>query len=270
MSEIKCLDKGFVRLVDHMGDDSRIVQAARVSYGKGTKTVNEDKGLIDYLVRHRHTSPLEMVNFTFHCKMPIFVARQWVRHRTAKLNEISGRYSEMEPEFYVPDPDRMQSQSTDNKQGSSGELIETWQDVRMDMTAEQENSYDAYKSYLTEGLAKELARINLPLSLYTEWYWTMDLHNLFHFINLRSDPHAQYEIRVYSDAILELIKPIVPYAVESFERHIKGAISFGEKEKQILAKLSKFVDVKEVAEEMGLSPKEVERFVAKVTLGKTL
>lgn len=270
MNEIKCLDKGFVRLVDHMGDDSRIVQAARVSYGKGTKTVNEDKGLIDYLIRHKHTSPLEQVSFTFHMKMPIFVARHIVRHRTAKANEISGRYSELEPEFYVPEPSRMLRQSMDNKQGSSDELIEEWEDIREDMIAGQESEYNSYKSYLTEGLAKELARINLPLSLYTEWYWTMDLHNLFHFISLRSDSHAQFETRVYSDALLELIKPIVPYAVESFERHIKGAISFGEKEKQVLAKLSKFVDVREVAEEMGLSAKEVERFVAKVTLGKTL
>ena len=269
MEEIKCLDKGFVRLVDHIGDDSRIVQAARVSYGKGTKTVNEDKGLIDYLIRHKHTSPLEMVSFTFHCKMPIFVARQWVRHRTAKLNEISGRYSEMKNEFYVPDASRIQKQSKDNKQGS-GECMDDPDYWVTQFNGEQDLIYGAYEHKLEAGMAKELARINLPLSLYTEWYWTMDLHNLFHFINLRADEHAQYEIRVYADAIKELIKPIVPYAVESFERHIQGAVSFGKEEQRVLNKLTKFVDIAEVATEMGLSEKEVDRIMSKILFGKTL
>ena len=225
--EIKVLDKGFVRLVDYLGDDSRIVQSARVSYGEGTKSYREDKGLIDYLLRNDHTSPFEQVSFTFHIKMPIVVARQWIRHRTAKVNEISGRYSVMASEFYVPAAEDIALQSDDNKQGRqnepvSAELAKEIQDIISD---EQERVYETYTKLLDMGLAREIARINLPLSLYTEWYWTMDLHNLFHFLRLRMDAHAQKEIRVYADAIFEIVKKITPMAAEAFEKHLLTGIS---------------------------------------------
>lgn len=231
--EIKCLE-GFVRLVDFFGTDSSIVQAARVSYGKGTKKKSEDRGLIRYLISKRHTSPLEMVDFKFHCKMPIFVARQWVRHRTASLNEYSGRFSEMPNECYVPELERLQSQSTNNKQGSSGEQVEeaTW--IQGTMGEEQKQSFSNYDDYLASGLSRELARINLPLSTYTQWYWKMDLHNLFHFLKLRLDSHAQYEIRVYAEAIFELIKPIVPTSCEAFEDYILNAVTFSRQEMEII------------------------------------
>ncbi|MCD6397709.1 MAG: FAD-dependent thymidylate synthase [Spirochaetaceae bacterium] len=225
--EIKVLDKGFVRLVDYLGDDSRIVQSARVSYGEGTKSYREDKGLIDYLLRNDHTSPFEQVSFTFHIKMPIVVARQWIRHRTAKVNEISGRYSVMASEFYVPAAEDIALQSDDNKQGRqnepvSAELAKEIQDI---ISTEQERVYETYTKLLDRGLAREIARINLPLSLYTEWYWTMDLHNLFHFLRLRMDAHAQKEIRVYADAIFEIVKKITPMAAEAFEKHLLTGIS---------------------------------------------
>jgi len=225
--EIKVLDKGFIRLVDYLGDDSRIVQSARVSYGEGTKSYREDKGLIDYLLRNDHTSPFEQVSFTFHIKMPIVVARQWIRHRTAKVNEISGRYSVMESDFYVPAAENIALQSDDNKQGRqnepvSAELAKEIQDI---ISAEQTRVYETYTKLLDMGLAREIARINLPLSLYTEWYWTMDLHNLFHFLRLRMDGHAQKEIRVYADAIFEIVKKITPIAAEAFEKHLLTGVS---------------------------------------------
>ena len=232
--EIKVLDKGFVRLVDYLGDDSRIVQSARVSYGEGTKSYREDKGLIDYLLRNDHTSPFEQVSFTFHIKMPIVVARQWIRHRTAKVNEISGRYSVMASEFYVPAAEDIALQSDNNKQGRmnepvSAELAKEVQDI---ISAEQERIYETYTKLLDMGLARELARINLPLSLYTEWYWTMDLHNLFHFLKLRMDAHAQKEIRVYADTIFEIVKKITPMAAEAFEKHLLTGISLSGSEKE--------------------------------------
>jgi thymidylate synthase (FAD) len=217
LKEIKVLDKGFVRLVDYMGDDARIVQAARVSYGAGTKTARSDAGLIHYLYRNGHTSPLEQVQFTFHEKMPVFVARQVVRHRTAKLNEISGRYSVMRDEFYVPGVDRMQRQAEDNKQGSSSELIQLPEAALNTMEAEQRAAYAQYEKYLEMGMSRELARINLPLTLYTEWYWTIDLHNLLHFLRLRLDAHAQWEVRQYAQAKFDLIQPIVPMALAAFD-----------------------------------------------------
>jgi thymidylate synthase (FAD) len=225
--EIKVLDKGFIRLVDYLGDDSRIVQSARVSYGEGTKSYREDKGLIDYLLRNDHTSPFEQVSFTFHIKMPIVVARQWIRHRTAKVNEISGRYSVMKSEFYVPAAEDIALQSDDNKQGRqnepvSAELAKEIQDI---ISAEQERVYETYTKLLDMGLAREIARINLPLSLYTEWYWTMDLHNLFHFLRLRMDAHAQKEIRVYANAIFEIVKKITPMAAEAFEKHLLTGVA---------------------------------------------
>jgi thymidylate synthase (FAD) len=219
--EFKVLDKGFVRLVDYLGGDERIVQSARVSYGAGTKSVREDKGLINYLMRHLHTSPFEQVLFTFHCKMPIFVARQWVRHRTARLNEISGRYSIMESEFYVPTEADVRYQSKQNKQGRSEDDVppELRRRVIEILTRGQQTAYDEYSQLLDDDIARELARINLPLSLYTQWYWQIDLHNLFHFLKLRLDSHAQYEIRAYGEAMAEMVKAVAPLAWDAFEEH---------------------------------------------------
>jgi len=218
--EIKVLDHGFIRLVDYMGGDARIVQAARVSYGTGTKTIREDAGLIDYLLRHEHTSPFEHVIFEFHCKMPIFVARQWIRHRTARLNEISGRYSVMKDEFYLPPRDQISYQSKNNKQGRSPEEVpaELQEKVLEILKRDQESLYQSYEEMLNDGIARELARINLPLSLYTEWYWQMDLKNLFHFLKLRMDSHAQWEIQEYARAIARVVKAVCPNAYDSFER----------------------------------------------------
>jgi thymidylate synthase (FAD) len=230
------LDHGFVRLVDYLGGDARIVQAARVSYGEGTKTVREDRALIDYLLRNRHTSPFEQVILTFHVKMPIFVARQWIRHRTARLNEISGRYSVMRDEFYVPRPDEVRFQSRDNRQGGSedevpGELRERVIDA---LRRDQAATYGRYEDLLEDGIARELARINLPLSLYTEMYWQIDLNNLFHFLRLRMDWHAQYEIRAYGDAMAAMVRAVAPLAYEAFEEHVLGARTFSAGELRVL------------------------------------
>ena len=234
--EIKVLDKGFVRLVDYMGGDARIVQSARVSYGEGTKTVRQDRGLIHYLLRHAHTSPFEQVQLTFHAKMPIFVARQWVRHRTARLNEISGRYSVMRDEFYVPAPENVCAQSDSNKQGRAEALpLEEALAVIAGLEREQRETYANYEKLLERGVARELARVNLPNSLYTEWYWQIDLHNLFHFLRLRMDAHAQYEIRVYAEAMATCARAVAPLAYEAFEEYVLGAVSFSRAECQALA-----------------------------------
>lgn len=234
--EFKVLDHGFIRLVDYLGSDERIVQSARVSYGDGTKTYRQDKGLINYLLRNDHTSPFEQVNFTFHIKMPIFVARQWIRHRTARVNEISGRYSVMKAEFYVPDSRHINLQSEDNKQGRMDEAVDLAlaKEVQEILAADQKRSYETYEKLLKMGLARELARINLPLSMYTEWYWQMDLHNLFHFLKLRLDPHAQWEIRVYAEQILEIVRLVCPIAVEAFEQHKVGSATFSASELEAL------------------------------------
>lgn len=233
------LNHGFVRLVDYLGSDSRIVQAARVSYGEGTKTYREDKGLINYLMRNDHTSPFEQVNFTFHIKMPIFVARQWIRHRTAKVNEISGRYSVMKDEYYVPEPDKINFQSDDNKQGRSEEPVsrEIKDKVYEIMAEDQKNVTENYHRLLELGIARELARIDLPLSMYTQWYWQMDLHNLFHFLALRLDDHAQYEIRVFAQTILDIVKTVCPIAAEAFENHTLGGKRFSAREVQALRQM---------------------------------
>ncbi len=230
--EIKVLDKGFVRLVDYMGSDQRIVQSARVSYGSGTKSFRQDRGLIHYLLRNDHTSPFEQVMLTFHTKMPIFVARQWVRHRTARLNEISGRYSIMKDEFYVPEPDQMRVQSTDNKQARGEEVLEAELNQKMiaEMEADQRQIYSHYEQMIEDGLAREIARSNLPLSLYTEWYWQIDLHNLFHFLRLRMDAHAQYEIRVFAEAMAKCAKAVAPLAYEAFEEHSLNSVKLSQSE----------------------------------------
>ncbi|MCX6995967.1 MAG: FAD-dependent thymidylate synthase [Kiritimatiellaeota bacterium] len=226
--EIKVLDKGFVRLVDYLGGDDRIVQAARVSYGAGTKTVREDAGLIDYLLAHAHTSPFEHVVLELHCKLPIFVARQWVRHRMARINEISGRYSVLTDEFYVPAPAQVQLQSADNKQGRSEAEVppELRQKVIELLRKDQGDVYASYAELLKDNIARELARINLPLALYTEWYWQMDLHNLFHFLRLRLDAHAQWEIRMYAEAIAGFAQAVAPLAYAAFERHMLHGRNF--------------------------------------------
>jgi thymidylate synthase (FAD) len=264
LKTINCLDKGFVRLVDWMGSDQRIVQSARVSYGEGTKTVREDKGLIDYLMRHAHTSPFEQVNFTFHVKMPIFVARQIVRHRTAKINEISGRYSILKDEFYEPDVSRMVKQSKDNKQGSSEEVLEDAESFLQSFKDEQFEMYDNYTEYIQGGMAKEMARINLPLAIYTEWYITFDLHNLFHFLKLRMDNHAQYEVRVYANAKYNLIKDIVPFACEAFEKHVINGRKFSGDEMELIKSFLSEDRVKDLASNAGWKTSQINELIKKL------
>lgn len=234
---IKVLDHGFVRVVDYMGDDSAIVQAARVSYGKGTKHVSQDKGLINYLMRHWHSTPFEMCEIKLHVKLPIFVARQWIRHRTANVNEYSARYSVMDKEFYIPEPQHMAAQSKVNNQGR-GELLTAEESAKVIslLRADAEQVYAHYEQFIgaenadkvtelhgegeaTPTIARELARMNLTLNYYTQWYWKIDLHNLMHFLMLRADPHAQYEIRVYADAIINVMKDWVPLAYDAFVEH---------------------------------------------------
>ena len=263
--EYPVLDKGFVRLVDYFGGDQRIVQSARVSYGEGTKSVSQDGALIDYLLRHQHTSPFEQVVMTFHVKMPIFVARQWVRHRTGRMNEVSGRYSIMKDEFYVPAEDKVSPQSTDNKQGRATEAFdkETADKIITKLEEGQKAAYESYNELIESGLAREIARINLPLSLYTEFYWEMDLHNLFHFLKLRLDSHAQYEIRVYAEVILEMCRKVAPMATESFINHMNQGVSFSGEEMRALR------DVME-GKPNPLEGKKLDRFNEKIRTGVQL
>lgn len=232
--KIQCLDLGFVELVDVMPRivpdgqtcDYAICQMARVSYGEGTKSVNEDRGLIRYLLRHAHTSPFEGIELKFHMKMPIFIARQAIRHRTVSLNEISGRYSVMRDEFYFPSPDELRMQSKTNKQGSEGNIAQDEAENFSKIIKQQcRDSYAWYQNMLEAGVSREQARMILPLNLYTEWYWKQDLHNLLHFLALRADSHAQYEIQVYANAILDLIRPLVPHTIEAWEDYhiMRGA-----------------------------------------------
>jgi len=239
--EIRVLDRGFVRLVDYMGGDRRIVEAARVSYGEGTKAVRRDAALIDYLLAHQHTSPFEHVVVELHCKLPIFVARQWIRHRTARINEISGRYSVMKDEFYLPPETQIKRQSRDNKQGRDpAEVpVELRHKVLEILRRDQGSAYASYRQLIDDGIAKELARVNLPLSLYTAWYWQMDLHNLFHFLELRMDPHAQWEIQEYARAIATLAKAVAPLAYAAFERHQLNGRRFSAEEMEVLRGLLK-------------------------------
>jgi len=236
--QIPCLDHGFVKLVDFMGNDAEIARAARVSYGRGTKKVREDEALIRYLLRNKHTSPFEMVEIKLHCKMPIFVARQRIRHRTANVNEYSGRFSEMSSEFYVPSPDVLKKQSEENKQGREGELSdEQKQEVLSLLVGDYEKVFTDYKHLIEIGLAKELSRLGLPVANYTEWFWKIDLHNLFHFLRLRLDPHAQYEIRVYAEAIAQIVKDLCPASYQAFEDYILYSISFSKQEIEWIRKL---------------------------------
>ncbi|MDG1481203.1 MAG: FAD-dependent thymidylate synthase [Myxococcota bacterium] len=216
---LPCLDHGFVRLIDYMGSDAAIVQAARVSYGEGTKKVRQDRGLIRYLLRNAHTSPFEMCELKLHCKMPIFVARQWVRHRTASLNEVSARYSVLDKEFYLPAPQDIAVQAVNNRQGRAESLSPEQSALVLELLKrDSSQAYETYERLLGEefGLARELARMNLPVNLYTQWYWKIDLHNLLRFLRLRMDAHAQYEIRVFADAIATLVADWVPLTFEAF------------------------------------------------------
>jgi thymidylate synthase (FAD) len=236
---IPLLDHGFIRVIDYMGDDGAIVQAARVSYGRGTKRVSEDAGLIRYLMRHRHSTPFEMCEIKYHVKLPIFVARQWIRHRTANVNEYSARYSVLDREFYIPAPEHLAAQSDVNRQGRGDVLHgEEAAHVLRLLQDDASRAYDHYAEMLNEtpdgarlddsrqGLARELARMNLTLNTYTQWYWKTDLHNLLHFCALRADAHAQYEIRVYADAILDTVKAWVPAAYQAFLDYRLGAATF--------------------------------------------
>lgn len=243
--QLPVLDKGFVRLVDYYGNDARIVQSARVSYGEGTKTVREDKMLIDYLWMNEHTSPFEQVVFTFHCKLPVFVARQWIRHRTARVNEVSGRYSVMKEEFYNPSEEVVSFQSKDNKQGRSRDDVpkELRQKVLDIIKDHNQISYKSYENMIEQGIAKELARICLPLNLYTEWYWQIDLKNLLHFLRLRMDEHAQYEIREYANTMAEIVKKVCPYTWESFEEHTLHSVKLSRTEAELLKNVFERKDV---------------------------
>ena len=224
------LDHGFVRVVDYMGDDGAIVQAARVSYGRGTRHVSSDRGLINYLMRHRHTSPFEMCEIKLHVKLPIFVARQWIRHRTANVNEYSARYSVVEDQVYLPEPAQMAAQARTNRQGRGEALPDaTAAAFRERLRQGAADAFAAYRDMLQgegedgPGLARELARIGLPLNTYSEWYWKADLHNLLHFIGLRADPHAQYEIRAYAEVLLDIVRRWVPLTAAAFAEYRLGA-----------------------------------------------
>ncbi|MEY3004398.1 MAG: hypothetical protein RLZZ491_1574 [Pseudomonadota bacterium] len=233
------LDHGFVRVIDYMGDDSAIVQAARVSYGAGTKHVSNDEGLIRYLMRHWHSTPFEMCEVKFHVKLPVFVARQWIRHRTANVNEYSARYSILDREFYIPEPGALAAQSTVNNQGR-GAVLEGAEAARvLDMLkSDATRAYDHYEAMLSQdgqqGLARELARMNLPANVYTQWYWKVDLHNLFHFLRLRADAHAQYEIRVYAELMCQLVADWVPIAYAAFADYRMGGVTLSAKGIEVL------------------------------------
>src|SRR5437868_2417984 len=267
------LDHGFVRVVDYMGDDAAIVQAARVSYGRGTRKVSEDRGLINYLMRHRHTTPFEMCEIKYHVKLPIFVARQWIRHRTANVNEYSARYSILDNEFYIPAPEHLAAQATTNRQGRGAVLEGAAARRVLDLLREDaERAYAGYAAMLNEdetgapvdpnwpGLARELARMNLSLNFYTQWYWKIDLYNLMHFLGLRADPHAQYEIRAYAEAMLETVKRWVPMAYAAFLEYRLNSATLSA---TALAALRRMVEGEKVDQpSSGLSPREWRELMA--------
>ncbi len=262
-----CLDHGFIRLVDYMGNDEAIVQAARVSYGAGTKTTSEDKGLLRYMLRHGHSSPFEMVELKLHAKVPIFVARQWIRYRTANVNEVSMRYSLPPKESYVPELEDVRAQSLTNKQGRSDEGLDPriQNDVRNAIADHNERSSELYKVFQGEDIARELARTVKPVGTYTEWYWKNDLRNVFHFLNQRLDTHAQKEIRVYAEAMSEIVKNVVPTAYEAFEDYILNAVTFSGPEMNALEKiLTRKADPEEAGQKQGLKGRELREFLAKL------
>jgi thymidylate synthase (FAD) len=267
------LDHGFVRVVDYMGDDAAIVQAARVSYGRGTRKVSEDRGLINYLMRHRHTTPFEMCEIKYHVKLPIFVARQWIRHRTANVNEYSARYSILDKEYYIPAPEHLAVQATTNRQGRGAAIEdEAAQHVLELLRRDAERAYAGYAELLNEdpsgapidptrpGLARELARINLSLAFYTQWYWKIDLYNLMHFLSLRADPHAQYEIRAYAEVILGTLKRWVPMAHAAFLEYRMNAAAISATGLAVVRRLLAGERVDQPSS--GLSPREWRELMA--------
>ncbi len=260
---IPVLDHGFIRVIDYMGDDNAITQAARVSYGKGTKSVQNDEGLIRYLMRHWHSTPFEMCEIKLHVKLPVFVARQWIRHRTANVNEYSARYSILDREFYIPAPEDLAAQSVINNQGRGEALSgEEAQRVLRYLQDDATRCYDHYEEMIgqddQQGLARELARMNLPANIFTQWYWKVDLHNLFHFLRLRADAHAQYEIRVYADAICEVVKDWVPFAYGAFEDYRLGGAQLSGKALDCLRRMLKGEEVTQ--ETSGMSKGEWREF----------
>ena len=274
---VPVLDHGFVRVIDYMGTDSAIVQAARVSYGAGTKKVNEDAGLINYLLRHRHTTPFEMCEIKFHIKLPIFIARQWIRHRTANVNEYSGRYSIMDKEFYIPAPEHLAAQSQSNRQGR-GDVLDgkDAQRVLEILKADSVNAYAHYEEMMNAdeagnvidenrpGLARELARMNLPVNFYTQWYWKVDLHNLMHFLSLRADSHAQYEIRAYANVMLDMLKAWLPITYQAFMDYRVGGVQLSAKGLEVIRQM---LDGKQISQETsGMSKREWAELMA--VLGK--
>jgi thymidylate synthase (FAD) len=267
------LDHGFVRVVDYMGDDGAVVQAARVSYGRGTRRVSEDRGLINYLMRHRHTTPFEMCEIKYHVKLPIFVARQWIRHRTANVNEYSARYSILDNEFYIPAPEHLAAQAATNRQGR-GAVLEGKAAARvLDLLRrDAERAYAGYVEMLNEdaagntrdpgwpGLARELARMNLSLNFYTQWYWKTDLHNLLHFLSLRADPHAQYEIRAYAETMLETVKRWVPLCHAAFLEYRMNAATISASGLKVVRRMLAGETVDQASS--GLSPREWRELMA--------
>lgn len=253
--EHKVLDHGFIRVMDYMGSDSAIVQAARVSYGKGTKQISQDEALIKYLMRHHHTTPFEMCEIKFHVKLPIFVARQWIRHRTANVNEYSARYSILDNEFYTPKPEQVAKQSDNNKQGS-GEAFDpdTSKEIIDSLTNDSNLVYSHYEKFIEQGLAREIARTNLMLNYYTQFYWKIDLHNLLHFLKLRADKHAQYEIRVYAEVMLDIIKKWVPLAYNAFVEYCLESACISRTGLEIIRKLIKGENV--TREESNIGKRE--------------
>ncbi len=250
------LDHGFVRVIDYMGDDAAICQAARVSYGKGTKSVQNDEGLIRYLMRHWHSTPFEMCEIKLHVKLPVFVARQWIRHRTANVNEYSARYSILDREFYIPEPDALAAQTVVNNQGR-GEALSGAEAERVlrYLRDDAARCYDHYEEMISsddqQGLARELARMNLPANIYTQWYWKVDLHNLLHFLRLRADAHAQYEIRVYADEICKIVADWVPFAFSAFEDYRMGGATLSSKALDCVRRLIKGEDVTQASSGMS-------------------
>lgn len=305
---IQCLDHGFIRLVDYMGDEAAITQAARVSYGKGTKTRNEDRGLLRYLMRHRHSTPFEMCEIKLHVKLPIFVARQWIRHRTANVNEYSARYSILNREFYIPEPEDVQPQSAENHQGRGGDLpLDVKRAMIESIRHHSLGSYEVYEELYTgwphfdpsgtrwddyndpaerqhamsivqaedyaersQGMARELARMVVPPNVYTEWYWKVDLHNLLHFLSLRADPHAQKEIRVYADAICNLVETWVPNVWEAFVDYRLEAHTFSRQEMAVLREMVSHAPITQSLTkltESGISRREADAFMSAILHG---
>ena len=274
---IRVLDHGFIRVIDYMGSDEAVVQAARVSYGRGTRKVQDDAGLINYLMRHRHTTPFEMCEIKYHVKLPIFVARQWIRHRTASVNEYSARYSVLDREFYLPAPEHLAAQASVNRQGR-GTLLSGEEALRVLalLREDAEQCYRHYEEMLNEdpegnprdihrqGLARELARMNLTLSTYTQWYWKIDLHNLLHFLSLRADAHAQYEIRVYAEAMLETVARWVPMTYEAYRNHRVGGVHLSARALEVV---KGFISGRPVSREAsGLSKREWRELMAALGL----